>query len=343
MIFQLCETKLSVVNDQTQQEPSDDSPQVVPQLNTETLPQEKSNSWIYFSFAIVIIIITLGMIWFFASDHAKELKIDKYTAVVQMLRKNSSLSNSTQQNSPNDYFSLIPKPLLPRGNTAVSKSGFMVATLSSADLLITNSYGKQLGVKGSESLQQIANAQTQKQPIIGKEDATVPTYSLPTDLYTVLVEGKKTENISLNIFGGSNQFEIQWLPVTSGSKDLLTIDSSNRAISIKTDGERKKYGANVMIGGANGTTKNFTINNLTIANGEEEIFAVSVDGNSLEIENKAQGQSIQITAELANGEGIQKTWPIIIDRGDSVSVTPSDWNNLTSSQIIVKKGNGILY
>src|SRR5437879_1394708 len=144
------------------QTPKDGSlPQVETQLNQEAIPGKKSKVWMHAGVSFFIFTL-LGMISYISFIDSKRLKTEKYNATAQRLKESFTkpLTNfqfNIEKPSESLYpITLIPTPIAST-TTIATKSGVMVASTGTADLLITNRYGKQIGYQNSKFIQQNPN------------------------------------------------------------------------------------------------------------------------------------------------------------------------------------------
>lgn len=226
----------------------------------------------------------------------------------------------------NQYFTL---PYIKANSKYIYSTG-------NSDLFIKDQQGNGIGFQNDTQINNISGGYINIPPI-GSSKVN-PSFTIPSNFYTIYVQGKQTANENIDIFGTNTLLQIANLPISTGSADTITADQNNRTITISTQDSRKNYKVNLYTQPVSDYTKEFNVTGLTIASGETDTLTLTDDNQSLQYVNSGQSEDIRITIKQVgqnNGE-IQFEQPLTVNSNDTLIIKPTDWNNLDTSATLIQ-------
>jgi len=238
----------------------------------------------------------------------------------------------------NPFVFITPTSLIEQTPTLIpgGDSNDLIYLTGFSDYYVADSQGDTIGYQNGSFVNTFTNAHVNF-PLLDSTSGIKPSYSIPSGSYSVHVQGKQSENDNVDIFGQNSMLQVANLPVATGSADTVSTDGTGRSMTITTDDARKTYDANLLYESSSSATKEFSVTGLNIAQGETEKVDMTSDYNSVEITNNAQTQNVHVSIQQAgdNAGTFQLAQPLVVNIGDKVTITPNNWDNLSSSSATI--------
>ncbi|HUL00253.1 MAG TPA: hypothetical protein VLX29_05285, partial [Nitrospirota bacterium] len=214
-----------------------------------------------------------------------------------------------------------------------------------ANMLTTDNVGRSLGYQNGNLVEQIPGGRLIRPFLDSSTTSTFPeAYILPTGQYVTTLYGNNTGTATANFIlspslstSTSNSI-VSLLTFTSytmtpTTQDTIIFSQDGNTVTLGTNAASEHY-SNTLSHEISNSARSYTVSNTTISSGETITMEVINGGASFGIVNQGEPKTYDLTlTQVGAGAGTTSFTGVTIGAGESQIFTPSDWNNLSTTEV----------